>query len=80
MRILIVEDDPMMQLGLEQVLADCPEIEIVGQAEDGYLGVAAALKLKPDIIVMDIGLPRLDGIAATQQIKAQLPEVRVVSS
>ncbi|MEG4036912.1 response regulator transcription factor [Microcoleus sp. Pol12B5] len=78
MRILIVEDDPMMQLGLEQVLADSPEIEIVGQAEDGYLGVAAALKLKPDIIVMDIGLPRLDGIAATQQIKAQLPEVRVV--
>ena len=78
MRILIVEDDPMMQLGLEQVLADCPDIEIVGQAEDGYLGVAAALRLKPDIIVMDIGLPRLDGIAATQQIKAQLPEVRVV--
>ena len=61
MKILIVEDDPMMQLGLEQVLADSPEIEIVGQAEDGYLGVAAALKLKPDIIVMDIGLPRLDG-------------------
>ncbi|MBW3586676.1 MAG: response regulator transcription factor, partial [Cyanobacteria bacterium 0813] len=78
MKILIVEDDPMMQLGLEQVLADSPEIEIVGQAEDGYLGVAAALKLKPDIIVMDIGLPRLDGIAATQQIKVQLPEVRVV--
>ncbi len=72
MRILIVEDDPMMQLGLEQVLADCPDIEIVGQAEDGYLGVAAALRLKPDIIVMDIGLPRLDGIAATEQIKAQL--------
>jgi Response regulator containing a CheY-like receiver domain and an HTH DNA-binding domain len=43
MKILIVEDDPMMQLGLEQVLADSPEIEIVGQAEDGYLGVAAAL-------------------------------------
>jgi DNA-binding NarL/FixJ family response regulator len=53
-------------------------LEIVGQAEDGYLGVQAALKLKPDLVVMDIGLPRLDGIAATQQIKAALPETHVV--
>ncbi|MBW4491446.1 MAG: response regulator transcription factor [Trichocoleus desertorum ATA4-8-CV12] len=78
LRILLVEDDPMMQLGLEQALADYPEFEVVGQADDGYLGVAAAIRLKPDLVVMDIGLPRLDGIAATQQIKAALPEVRVV--
>jgi DNA-binding NarL/FixJ family response regulator len=78
LRILIVEDDPMMQLGLEQALAEYPQLEIVGQAEDGYLGVAEAQKLKPDLVVMDIGLPRLDGIAATQQIKEKLPEVRVV--
>lgn len=78
LRILIVEDDPMMQLGLEQSLMAHPQLEIVGQAEDGYLGVQAALKLKPDLVVMDIGLPRLDGIAATQQIKAALPETRVV--
>lgn len=78
LRVLIVEDDPMMQLGLEQSLTAQPHITIVGQAEDGYLGVEAALKLKPDLVVMDIGLPRLDGIAATQQIKAKLPDVRVV--
>ncbi|MBZ8182732.1 MAG: response regulator transcription factor [Oscillatoria sp. PMC 1051.18] len=78
MRILIVEDDPLMQLGLEQALADYPQLEIIEQAEDGYLGVQAALKQKPDLVVMDIGLPRLDGIAATKQIKEQLPEVRVV--
>ena len=78
LRILIVEDDPMMQLGLEQSLMAYPELEIVGQADDGYLGVQAALKLKPDLVVMDIGLPRLDGIAATQQIKAALPETHVV--
>ncbi|MBP5974535.1 response regulator transcription factor [Brasilonema sp. CT11] len=78
LRILIVEDDPMMQLGLEQSLMAHPQLEIVGQAEDGYLGVQAALKLKPDLVVMDIGLPRLDGIAATQQIKAALPETHVV--
>lgn len=78
LRILIVEDDPMMQLGLEQSLSAHPQIVIVGQAEDGYMGVEAAKKLNPDLIVMDIGLPRLDGIAATQQIKAALPQVRVV--
>ncbi|OUC14307.1 MAG: DNA-binding response regulator [Alkalinema sp. CACIAM 70d] len=78
LRILIVEDDPMMQLGLEQSLSDYPQYTIVGQANDGYTGVEMALELKPDIIVMDIGLPRLDGIAATQQIRAKLPNVRVV--
>lgn len=78
LRILIVEDDPMMQLGLEQSLNDYPAFEVVGQASDGYAGVELALQLQPDIIVMDIGLPRLDGIAATQQIRAKLPNVRVV--
>lgn len=78
LRILIVEDDPMMQLGLEQALSAQGQFEIVGQAEDGYLGVEAALKLKPDLVVMDIGLPRLDGVAATQQIKTALPQTHVV--
>lgn len=78
LRVLIVEDDPMMQLGLEQSLAAYPQLTLIGQAEDGYLGVAAALELKPDVVVMDIGLPRLDGIAATQKIKEALPNVRVV--
>lgn len=68
----------MMQLGLEQSLSVHPQITIVGQAEDGYMGVEAAKELHPELIVMDIGLPRLDGIAATQQIKAALPNVRVV--
>lgn len=77
-RILIVEDDPMMQLGLTQALEDYPRFSIVGQASDGYAGVEMALALKPDVIIMDIGLPRLDGIAATQQIRAKLPNVRVV--
>jgi two-component system, NarL family, response regulator LiaR len=77
-RVLIVEDDPMMQLGLEQSLSNAPGITVVGRADDGYLGVEAALKLKPDIVVMDIGLPRLDGIAATQRIKTAEPDIHVV--
>jgi two-component system, NarL family, response regulator LiaR len=77
-RVLIVEDDPMMQLGLEQSLANAVGITVVGQADDGYRAVEAATRLNPDVIVMDIGLPRMDGIAATQQIKTTLPSIRVV--
>lgn len=78
MRILIVEDDPLMQLGLEQALSEYPDFEIIGQADDGYVGVQQALDLQPDLVVMDIGLPRLDGIAATKQIKEKSPQIHVV--
>ncbi|GAA6622147.1 response regulator [Scytonema sp. NUACC26] len=77
-RILIVEDDPVMQLGLEQFFEECPQFQVVGIVADGYLGVEAAIKLQPDLVVMDIGLPQLDGIAATKQIKATMPNVRIV--
>jgi two-component system, NarL family, response regulator LiaR len=78
LRVLIVEDDPVMRLGLKHALENYDHLQIVGQEEDGYLGVEAALQLKPDLVVMDIGLPKLDGIKATRQIKAALPETRIV--
>ncbi|WP_256377493.1 response regulator transcription factor [Synechococcus sp. PCC 6312] len=75
---MIVEDDPMMQLGLEQSLTAYSQFEIIAQADDGFSGVEAARNLQPDLVVMDIGLPGLDGIAATQQIKAEFPQIHVV--
>jgi NarL family two-component system response regulator LiaR len=78
LKLLLVEDDPVMRLGLEQFFEDCPQFTVVGQAEDGYRAVEAAFKLNPDLVLMDIGLPYLDGIAATQQIKAKLPDMRIV--
>ena len=57
---------------------DYPQLEVVESVTDGYLGVQAALRLKPDVVVMDIGLPRLDGIEATKQIKLALPNTHVV--
>lgn len=78
LEVLIVEDDPMMQLGLEQALSSQTDLKVVGLVDDGFLAVKTAIELKPDLIVMDIGLPRQDGIAATQQIKEALPTVRVV--
>ncbi len=78
LRVLIVEDDPLIQLGLEQSLSQQPNITVIGIAEDGYIGMKMAQELIPDIIVMDIGLPRLDGISATQKIKTSLPNVHIV--
>ncbi|OIP78447.1 MAG: DNA-binding response regulator [Oscillatoriales cyanobacterium CG2_30_44_21] len=78
LRVLIVEDDPLIQLGLEQSLSSQPDITVVGIAEDGYIAIKMAQELAPDIVVMDIGLPRLDGISATQKIKAALPNIHVV--
>ncbi len=78
MRILIVEDDPLIQFGLEQVLGGYPELELVGLVADGAEGVQRALQLKPDLVLMDITLPGMDGIAATQEIKAKMPSIGVV--
>lgn len=78
MRILIVEDDPLMQLGLEQALGNREPIEIIGQADDGYRAVLEAECLNPDLIIMDIGLPGIDGIEATKQIKAKQPHIHIV--
>lgn len=77
-RILIVEDDPMMQLGLEQSLASRPELDVLGIVEDGYAAVEKTRSLQPDVVVMDIGLPKMDGIEATQNIKREVPQTHVV--
>lgn len=76
--LLIVEDDPVMRLGLTELFEDNAQFEIVDQVTNGYAAVEVALTLKPNLIIMDIGLPQLDGIAATQKIKADSPETRVV--
>ncbi len=78
LRIFIIEDDPLMQLGLQHALSHCPYFEVVGHESAGDTGVASVLRIKPDIVIMDIGLPRLNGILATQQIKAACPDIRIV--
>ncbi len=78
LNILVVEDDPVMRLGIQQVLRDYSCLSLLGMAKDGATGVKMALELKPDVVLMDIGLPKLDGIEATRRIKAKLPEVGVV--
>ncbi|WP_293262847.1 MULTISPECIES: response regulator transcription factor [unclassified Microcoleus] len=76
--ILIVEDDPMMQLGLQHILNRQPHLTVVAQAVNGNEAVTAALQHQPDIVLMDIDLPGINGIAAAQQIRAALPHTRIL--
>ena len=65
-RVLIVDDHAMVRQGLRAVLQSYPNIEVVGEAANGEEGVASAQKVQPAVIVMDIGMPNLDGIGATR--------------
>ncbi|MDD3437275.1 MAG: response regulator transcription factor [Candidatus Gastranaerophilales bacterium] len=76
--VLLVEDHTMTRMGLSLVLEQAEGIELVAEAEDGIAGVQKAQELSPDVILMDIGLPNIDGIEATKRIKEINPESRVL--
>ena len=77
-RVLIVEDHPMFRQAVALALEKSGTIEIVGEACDGKKGVQLAMELKPDVVLMDIGLPELDGIEATNLIKKSDTETKVL--
>jgi two-component system, NarL family, response regulator LiaR len=78
LRIAIIEDDPLMLLGLKQFLTARGRMEIVGEAADGYSAIEVVRQHDLDLVIMDVGLPQLDGIEATRQIKLEFPTVRVL--
>ena len=77
-RVLLVEDHEMTRMGLEVGIGKTETLELVGQAADGLAGVELAKKLHPDVILMDIGLPEIDGIEATRRIKELNLDSRVL--
>ena len=77
-KVLLVEDHEMTRLGISLVCENTEGIELIAQAEDGKKGVETALKLHPDIVLMDIGLPEIDGIQATELIKKQAPDIKIL--
>ncbi|MDR3081947.1 MAG: response regulator transcription factor [Streptomyces sp.] len=78
-RVLIADDQPLVRRGLALILTPDPAFEVVGEAEDGEQAVALAHRLRPDVVVMDIRMPVLDGVAATDRLTRELPDCRVLA-
>ncbi|SBV27679.1 two component transcriptional regulator, LuxR family [Micromonospora krabiensis] len=81
-RVLIVDDDALVRAGLSMILGGVPDLRVVGEAADGGEVPAAVAAARPDVVLMDIRMPRLDGLAATEALRAQPhpPEVLVLTT
>lgn len=77
-RVLIADDHMLLRQGLRQILELEPDIEVVGDAGDGEEAVAKALSLRPDVVLLDITMPKMNGIDAARRIRAELPDTGIV--
>jgi len=78
-RVLLADDHAIVREGIKRILAEEPDIEVVGEAGDGLQAVEMAKKLKPDVAILDITMPALNGIEATRQIRSVLPDTHTLT-
>jgi DNA-binding NarL/FixJ family response regulator len=78
MRCLLVDDHESVRMGVTAILSSRPNIEVCGEAANGQEAVGKARELKPDLIIMDVNMPVLDGIHSAKEIRAFLPEVPIL--
>ncbi len=76
--VLLVDDHILFRDGLTSLLKEYPDLQVVGSAEDGAQAIELARQWLPDLILMDVQMPRLNGLEATRKIKAEMPDVRIV--
>lgn len=77
-RVLLVDDQPLFRTAIASLLGGQPDMEVVGEADNGVIGVERAHELKPDLVVMDVEMPVMDGVEATRLLHEQLPDIKVV--
>ena len=78
-RLLLAEDMEIVRKGLQALLLSNPGFEVVGEAPDGHAAVSLAGSLSPDVVLMDLSLPRMDGVEAIAEIKRRYPKIRIVA-
>ncbi|RLQ93084.1 response regulator transcription factor [Falsibacillus albus] len=77
-RVLFVDDHEMVRIGVSAFLSSQPDIDVVGEADNGEKAIELAMELKPDIILMDLVMPEMDGIEATRTIVSKWPEAKII--
>jgi DNA-binding NarL/FixJ family response regulator len=78
-RVICIDDHPLVRKGIASMLANEPDMRLVGEASDGAEAVEIYKKLRPDVVLMDLRMPRVDGVAATREIRREAPDARIIA-